>query len=260
VKALLPFYAGRVKCIFIDPPYNTKSAFEHYDDNLEHSQWLALMYPRLEILRDLLSDNGSIWVAIDDNEGHYLKVIMDEIFGRRNFIASAIWQKLHARNNSAQYLSDDHDFLIAHAKCIDKWKRNKLDRTEASDAEFWNPDNDDRGLWRRSDLTAAKPYSDGHYEVTGLHGDVFKPRSNRYWSVSRDTFYELLSDNRIWWDKSGRTFPFRKRFKSELGELVPTTIWLNEEVGNNREEKQEVTRIFNRDMIFSTPKPERLAQ
>jgi adenine-specific DNA-methyltransferase len=260
LKALLPLYRGRVKCIFIDPPYNTKSAFEHYDDNLEHSQWLSMMWPRLILLRELLADEGSIWVTIDDNEGHYLKVLLDEIFGRSNFIATAIWQKLHARNNSAQHLSADHDFILAYARNIGSWQRNKVTRTEESDADFWNPDNDPRGDWRRSDLTAAKPYSDGHYEVVGPHGDSFKPRSNRYWSISRETFDSLLADSRVWWGKTGRTFPFRKRFKSELGELVPTTIWQHEEVGNNREAKQEITRIFGREDIFGTPKPERLIQ
>jgi adenine-specific DNA-methyltransferase len=187
-----------------------------------------MMYPRLELLRALLSEDGSIWVTIDDNEGHYLKVVMDEMFGRGNFIATGIWQKLHARNNSAQHLSADHDFLLAYARNIIKWQRNKIGRTAASDADFWNPDDDPRGQWRRSDLTAAKPYSDGHYEVVGPHGDVFSPRANRYWSISRATFQELAADNRIWWGRTGRTFPFRKRFQSELGELVPTTVWLNE--------------------------------
>ena len=258
LKALLPFYAGRVKCIFIDPPYNTKSAFDHYDDNLEHSQWLSMMYPRLVLLRELLSEDGSIWITIDDNEAHYLKVLCDEIFGRSNFIATAIWQKLHARNNSAQHLSADHDFVLAYSKNLGRWSRNKLERTEASDADFWNPDEDERGDWRRSDLTAAKPYADGKYEVVGPHGDSFVPRGNRWWSLSRESFEGLRADGRLWWGKTGRTFPFRKRFRSELGELVPTTVWLNEEVGNNREAKQEITRIFGRDDLFATPKPERL--
>jgi adenine-specific DNA-methyltransferase len=258
LKALLPFYRGQVKCIFIDPPYNTKSAFEHYDDNLEHSQWLSMMLPRLQLLREFLREDGSIWVTIDDNEGHYLKVLMDEVLGRGNFVATAIWQKLHARNNSAQHMSADHDFVLAYARNLSAWSRNKVPRTDASDADFWNPDDDARGQWRRSDLTAAKPYADGHYDVVGPYGDTFSPRSNRYWSISRSTFDELARDKRLWWGKTGRTFPFRKRFKSELGELVPTTIWLNEEVGNNREAKQEVTRVFGREDIFGTPKPERL--
>jgi adenine-specific DNA-methyltransferase len=258
LKALEREFTGRVKCVFIDPPYNTGSAFEHYDDGLEHSIWLSMMRERVELLRRFLTPDGSIWITIDDNEAHYLKVMCDEVFGRANFIATVIWQKLHARNNSAQHLSADHDFILVYARDSQMWKRHKVDRTVASDADFWNPDNDPRGDWRRSDLTAAKPYSDGHYEVTGPYGDKFAPRPNRWWSISRETFSELVADKRIWWGRTGRTFPFRKRFKSELGELVPTTIWLNDEVGNNREAKQEITRVFGRDDIFATPKPERL--
>ena len=260
LKALEQEFAGKVKCVFIDPPYNTGSAFAHYDDGVEHSVWLSLMRDRLEIIRNLLSDEGSVWITIDDNEAHYLKVMLDETFGRQNYVASVIWQKLHARNNSAQHFSADHDYVLVYARDLARWKRNKVSRTEASDADFWNPDSDPRGDWRRSDLTASKPYADGRYEVTGPYGDVFAPRSNRWWGVSKSSFLDLTSDNRIWWGKTGRTFPFRKRFRSELGDLVPTTVWLNEEVGNNREAKQEVTRIFSREDIFSTPKPERLLQ
>lgn len=260
LKALEQEYAGRVKCVFIDPPYNTGSAFDHYEDGIEHSVWLSLMRHRLEIIRRLLSEDGSVWIMIDDNEGHYLKVLCDEIFGRQNFVSTVVWQKLHARNNSAQYFSADHDFVLVFARDLTKWKRNKVSRTEASDADFWNPDADSRGEWRRSDLTAAKPYNDGKYEVVGPHGNAFTPRENRWWSLSKTSFEELVADNRIWWGKTGTTFPFRKRFRSELGELVPTTVWLNEDVGNNREAKQEITRIFGRDDIFSTPKPERLLE
>jgi len=260
LKALEQEYTGKIKCCFIDPPYNTGSAFTHYDDGLEHSIWLSLMRDRLEIIRRLLAEDGSLWITIDDNEAHYLKVLCDGIFGRFHFIATAVWQKLHARNNSAQYLSADHDFLLVYAKNKENWKRNKIGRTAASDADFWNPDNDPRGNWRRSDLIAAKPYSDGNYEVVGPYGDKFKPRGNRFWSISRETFRELEADNRIWWGKTGRTFPFRKRFQTELGDLVPTTVWLNTDVGNNREAKQEIAKMFGRADMFSTPKPERLIQ
>ncbi|NDK36825.1 site-specific DNA-methyltransferase [Rhodovulum sulfidophilum] len=260
LKALLPFYAGRVKCIYIDPPYNTRSAFEHYDDSLEHAKWLAMIVPRLMLLREFLTEDGSIWVSIDDNEGHYLKVVIDEVFGRRNFLATVIWQKIHARNNTARHFSDDHDFKLVYAKNAELWVPNKVSRTSASDSDFWNPDNDPRGRWRRSDMTASKPYNDGNYEVVGPHGDKFTPRANRYWGLSRETFEELRKDDRIWWGKTGRTFPFRKRFESELGGLTPTTVWEHEAVGNNREAKQEITKIFGRDGQFATPKPERLLQ
>ncbi|MCB9905258.1 MAG: site-specific DNA-methyltransferase [Planctomycetes bacterium] len=260
LKALEHEFRGKVRCAFIDPPYNTGSAFKHYDDGLEHSTWLSLMRDRLALIRELLSLDGSIWISIDDNESHYLKVLCDEIFGRTNFVATVVWQKNHARNNSAKYLADDHDFILVYARELDHWRRNKVERTAASDADFWNPDNDPRGEWRRSDLTAAKPYGDGKYEVVGPLGDKFTPRENRWWSLSRESFEELVGDNRIWWGKTRRTFPFRKRFRSELGGLVPNTVWLSGEVGNNREAKQEVTRIFGRDKIFSTPKPERLAE
>jgi adenine-specific DNA-methyltransferase len=260
LKALEQEFHGRVRCIFIDPPYNTGTAFKHYDDGLEHSLWLSLMRDRLEILRDLLAPDGSIWISIDDNEGHYLKIICDEIFGRENFVATVIWQKNHARNNSAQHFSADHDFILVFARDLPQWRRNKVARSAASDADFWNPDDDPRGEWRRSDLTAAKPYGDGKYEVAGPHGDTFSPRGNRWWSLSKTSFDALAADDRIWWGKTGRTFPFRKRFRSELGRLVPTTVWPNEEVGDNREAKQEITRIFGREDIFATPKPERLIE
>lgn len=148
LKALLPFYAGQVKCIYIDPPYNTRSAFEHYDDNLEHTKWLAMMWPRLELLRDLLSEEGSIWVSIDDNEAHYLKVIMDEIFGRKNYIANVVWQKKYAPANDTLWLSESHDHLHCYARDKSIWRPNQLPRSEESKSVYKNPDNDPRGLWR----------------------------------------------------------------------------------------------------------------
>ena len=164
LKALLPFYAGRVKCIFIDPPYNTKSAFEHYDDNLEHSQWLSMMYPRLELLRDLLSEDGSIWVTIDDNEAHYLKVIMDEIFGRKNFIASNVWQKRYSRENR-EAIGDVHDYVMVYAKSPVKFKevRNKVPLDESQAKIYRNPDSPDETdpakRWRGLPMTDSAPVS-----------------------------------------------------------------------------------------------------
>ncbi|XVQ85349.1 site-specific DNA-methyltransferase [Microbispora siamensis] len=253
-------YRGKIKLVYIDPPFNTGQAFEHYDDALEHSVWLTMMRDRLLLIRDLLAPDGSVWVHLDDAEMAYCRVLMDEIFGRGNFIGTVVWQKIHARNNSAQHLSSVHDYLLVYARSKNDLVFNRIDRTELSDQEFWNPDNDPRGPWRRSDLTASHPYEDGRYEVVGPHGDVFAPRGNRWWSCSRETFEALRADNRLWWGKTGRTFPFRKRFQSELGGLVPSTFWTHDEVGDNRQAKAEVTRLFGRSQIFSTPKPEALLQ
>ncbi|MFE9428903.1 site-specific DNA-methyltransferase [Kitasatospora sp. NPDC006697] len=251
-------YRGKVKLVYIDPPFNTGQAFQHYDDALEHSVWLTMMRDRLLLIRELLAPGGSVWVHLDDAEMAYCRVLMDEIFGRGNFVGTVVWQKIHARNNSAQHFSAVHDYLLVYARSKSDLVLNRIDRTELSDQEFWNPDNDPRGPWRRSDLTASHAYEDGRYEVVGPHGDVFSPRGNRWWSCSRETFETLRADDRLWWGKTGRTFPFRKRFQSELGGLVPTTFWTHDEVGDNRQAKGEVTRLFDRSRIFSTPKPEAL--
>ncbi len=258
----IPEYAdsllGRVKLVYIDPPFNTGQAFAQYDDALEHSVWLTMMRDRLLLIRELLAADGSVWVHLDDTEMAYCRVMMDEIFGRGNFVANVVWQKIHARNNSAQHFSAVQDYLLVYALDRSRLKLGRVARTELSDSDFWNPDDDPRGRWRRSDLTASHAYEDGRYEVTGPHGEVFTPRGNRWWSVSRETFEQLRADNRLWWGKTSRTFPFRKRFESELGGLVPNTLWTHDEVGDNREAKGEVTRLFDRAAIFATPKPERL--
>ncbi|GAA1763393.1 hypothetical protein GCM10009810_23250 [Nostocoides vanveenii] len=250
-------YRGKVRLVYIDPPFNTGQAFEHYDDWMEHSTWLSFMRERLLLIRDLLASDGSVWVHLDDAEQHRMRLLMDEVFGPANFIATVVWQKIHARNNSAMHFSSDHDFMLVYARNAPGWRPNRMARSAKSDADFWNPDDDPRGPWRRSDLTASKPYADGHYEVVGPHGDVFKPRPGRPWGVSQESFEALRADDRLWWGKTGRTFPFRKRFQAELGGLVPNTVWLHEDVGNNREAKQELSKMFGKDS-FSTPKPERL--
>jgi len=251
-------YGGQVKLAYIDPPFNTRQAFDDYDDALEHSVWLTMMRDRLLQIRELLATDGSVWVHLDDSEVHRARCVMEEIFGARNFVATVIWQKIHARNNSAQHFSSDHDYILVFAKDRDALELDRIDRTELSDKEFWNPDEDSRGPWRRSDLTASHAYAEGRYEVEGPTGERFVPRQGRWWSVSRQTFDELRQDNRLWWGRAGTTFPFRKRFQSELGGLVPTTIWLDDEVGNNREAKGELSRLLGRETQFATPKPERL--
>jgi adenine-specific DNA-methyltransferase len=251
---------GEVKLAYLDPPFNAQQSFLQYDDALEHSVWLTMMRDRLQQIRELLAPDGSVWVHVDDSEQAYLRVMMDELFGRQNFIATVVWQKVHAPKSSAKDFSSDHDYLLVYAQDAEQWARNALPRTEWTNREFWNPDDDERGLWRRSDLPASKPYRDGQYEVTGPTGETFVPRTGRYWGVSRATFEELREGNRLWWGKTGASFPFRKRSLSEVGDLTPTTVWLHEQVGNNREAKQEVTKLFGRDAIFATPKPERLLE
>lgn len=259
LKALIPFYAGRVKCIFIDPPYNTQSAFEHYDDKLEHSQWLSMMYPRLVLLRELLAEDGSIWVTIDDNEAHYLKVLMDEVFGRTNFLSNVVWQKRFSPNSTAIHLSDSHDHVLVYARSKTNWKRNLLPRTEKSDSTYKNPDQDSRGLWTSSDLSARNFYSLGTYPVTSPSGRVIAgPPPGRYWTISKDKFLELDADSQIWWGARGSNQPRFKRFLSEVrGGVVPQTIWIHEDVGHTQEAKKE-TLSFNAVEVFGTPKPERL--
>jgi len=261
LKALLPFYAGKVKCIFIDPPYNTKSAFEHYDDNLEHSKWLSLMYPRLELLRELLAEEGSIWIAIDDNEGHYLKVIVDEVFGRKNFITNVIWRKNYAPKSSARYFSEDHDHVLVYAKNSDSWILNPMPRTEKQDKAYKNPDNDARGAWRANNLAARNFYSKGTYSITCPSGRVIEgPPSGSYWRVSEEKFWAMDKENRIWWGKDGNNVPAPKIFLSEVKQgVVPQTFWSYEEVGHTQEAKKEIVNLFGDD-VFGTPKPERLIE
>lgn len=259
LKSLLPLYAGRVKCIFIDPPYNTRSAFEHYDDNLEHSQWLSMMVPRLELLRELLAEDGSIWVSIDDNEGHYLKVLMDEVFHRSNFVTTVIWQKADSPRNSARQFSSDHDYIFVYSKAAN-WVPTRLPRTEESDSIYSNPDDDERGVWLPGDPYANKPYSKGLYSITGPTGRVFSPPPGRYWRISEEKLRELDSEGRIWWGPNGDARPSIKRYLTEVSDLVPRTLWGKESVGSNRTSKNEMRALFPGEESFGTPKPERLLE
>ncbi len=261
LKALLPFYRGQVKCIFIDPPYNTKSAFEHYDDNLEHAQWLSMMLPRLQLLRELLRDDGSIWVTIDDNEGHYLKVLMDEVFGRGNFVANVVWRKNYSPKSTARHISEDHDHILVYAKSGDIWTPNLMPRTDKQDRAYKNPDGDLRGPWKPGDLSARNYYGAGTYPITTPSGRVIEgPPKSMYWRVSEPKLQELNSDNRIWWGKDGTNVPAIKRFLSEVKQgMVPQTYWPYEEVGHTQDAKREVVELFGAE-AFGTPKPEALMQ
>ena len=258
LKSLLPFYAGKIKCIYIDPPYNTRSAFEHYDDNLEHTQWMAMIYPRLELLRDLLADDGSIWVSIDDNEGHYLKVIMDEVFGRKNFVANVIWQKKYSPQNDAKWLSDNHDHILVFAKNKEKWRPNLMPRSDEMNARYRNVDKDIRGLWKPSDLSVKTYNKNTDYPITTPSGRVVNPPKGYCWRVSRDKFDEMVADSRIWFGVAGGNVPAIKRFLTEVKDGVTSmTIWTYDEVGHNQDAKKEV-KEFNELTVFDTPKPERL--
>ncbi len=260
LQALLPYYKGQVKCIYIDPPYNTGNAFEHYDDNLEHSQWLSLIYPRLELLRDLLSEGGSIWISIDDDECHYLKVICDEVFGRKNFINNVIWEKKFAPQNDVKWLSDSHDHILCYAKDKEKWHPNLLPRTEEMNARYKNLDNDPRGVWTSDNLLRKDIQPSGMYKIITPSGRVCEPSQGASWRVNEEKFKEMVADNRIWFGKDGNGVPRIKRFLSEVQNgMVSMTIWKYQEVGHNQEAKKEV-KTFNSDDVFTTPKPERLIQ
>ena len=212
LKALLPYYANRVKCIYIDPPYNTGSAFEHYKDNLEHSQWLDMMYPRLELLRELLSENGSVWISIDADESHYLKVICDEVFGRKNFIDEVVWQRSYAPINLKKTLSRAHDTILVYTKNSEGFELNKLSRSDEANNRYKNPDNDSRGIWKSGDLSVGPAVEANIYPITTPSGRTALPTKGRSWVVSRERFQELMSDNRIWFGKDGNNVPSIKRF------------------------------------------------
>lgn len=261
LKALESKYSGQVKCIYIDPPYNTGSAFEHYDDNLEHSTWLSLMKPRIEILRNLLDDEyGSLWISIDDDEGHYLKTLCDEIFGRNNFVNTCIWQKKHTRSNDAKWFSDNHDFILVYAKNKEVWKPNLLPRSEESKKGYTNPDNDPRGVWASGPCHVKTPNEKDIYPIITPSGRKVMPPAGTSWRFSKDKMNSLIKDNRIWFGENGDNVPRYKRFLTDVQQgFVPLTLWFRDEVGDNQEAKKEVKQI-DPISVFGTPKPERLIE
>lgn len=260
LKALEQEYAGRVKCIYIDPPYNTGNAFEHYDDGIEHSIWLSLMRERLEILHRLLAQDGSIWISLDDNEQAYCKVLCDEIFGRKNFVANVIWEKKYSPSNDAKWLSDSHDFIMVFAKNKDLWRPNLLLRTEEMNSRYKNMDSDPRGLWKAGDCSVKTYSASCDYPITTPSGRIVNPPSGYCWRFSKEKFADLVADNRIWFGKEGNNVPAIKRFLSDVKEgITAMTIWKYTEVGHNQDAKKE-TKAFNSESVFATPKPERLIE
>ncbi len=284
LKALLPYYAGQVKCIYIDPPYNTGNENWVYNDNVNspemrewlgkvvgteaedlsrHDKWLCMMYPRLVLLHQMLQEDGSFWMSIDDNEIHFARAILDEIFGIQNFVTTIIWEKIYSPKSSARHFSANHDYVIVYAKNAKGWERNLLSRTEEQDKRYKNPDNDPRGLWKPGGLDARNYYSQGTYSITTPSGRVISgPPNGAYWRVSREKLEEMDKDRRIWWGESGNNVPSIKRFLSEVRQgLVPETIWTYSEVGHTQEAKQEIVKILQEAFqVFTTPKPTRLLQ
>ena len=265
LKSLLPTYHGKVKCAYIDPPYNTGNEGWAYNDNVNsplmrdwlgrvvdrddltrHDKWCCMMLPRLKLLRELLREDGAIFVSIDDNEVHHLRSLMDEVFGEENFVAAICWHKMDSPKNTAVHLSEDHDYVVIYGRKAAQWRPNRLPRSEAMLKRYKNPDDDPRGRWLLSDLAARNPYSKGRYSIETPSGKTIKgPPAGSYWRVSRERFDELDRDNRIWWGRSGTNRPGIKRFLSEVRQgVVPQTIWHWKDAGSTRHAKQELRQVL----------------
>jgi site-specific DNA-methyltransferase (adenine-specific)/adenine-specific DNA-methyltransferase len=286
LKALLPRYAGQVKCIYIDPPYNTGNEGWVYNDNVNspeirkwlgavvgkegetldrHDRWLSMMYPRLVLLKQFLRDDGAIFISIDDNEVATLRLLMDEIFGAKNFVATVLWQKIFSPKNSARHLSEDHDYVVIYAYNGNVWKPNLLPRGDDATARYKNPDNDERGPWTSGDLQARNYYSEGTYPVTCPSGRVISgPGKGMYWRVSKANFDRLDQERRIWWGESGNNMPRLKRYLTDVKDgVVPQTMGFYKDVGHTQEAKKELLELVDFDTsddVFITPKPTRLIQ
>ena len=281
LKALLPTHRGRVKCVYIDPPYNTGNEGWVYNDNLtqpqfkewvgkevgkegedatRHDKWCCMMLPRLQLLRELMRDDGAIFVSIDDNEVHNLRYLLDEAFGAENFVATFVWEKSDSPKNSARHVSEDHEYVMAYARILEKWDSNLLPRSSKMKARYKNPDDDPRGSWLLSDLAARNPYAGGKYSITTPSGKIIDgPPAGSYWRISKVKFAELDADDRIWWGESGDNRPGIKRFLSEVRDgVIPQTLLRWKDVGSTRHAKQDVNHILagtSDEGGLVTPKP-----
>ncbi|QNE42071.1 site-specific DNA-methyltransferase (plasmid) [Hymenobacter sp. NBH84] len=283
LKALLPEYEGQVKCIYIDPPYNTGNEGWVYNDNVNdpkikkwlsqvvgkegedlsrHDKWLCMMYPRLKLLHKLLAEDGSIWISIDDVEYANLKLMCDEIFGAGNFVTNVIWQKNYSPKNSAKHFSVDHDSILVYARNADSWRPKLMSRSEEQNSRYKNPDNDPRGPWKSGDLSARNFYSLGTYAITTPSGRVIDgPPKGRYWVINEEKLWAYHKDNRIWWGKDGKSSPSIKRFLSDVQDgVVPQTLWFYTEVGHTQDAKKEANKILHDVDTFPTPKPTKLIE
>lgn len=260
LQALQQDYAGKSKCIFIDPPYNTGSAFEQYDDGVEHSIWLTMMRDRLVLLRELLSDDGSIWISLDDNEVFYLKVLMDEIFSRKCFVGTVIWRSSDNSNNDAKQFSVDHNYILVYSK-TEGWETKKLERNEQQQSHYSNPDNDPRGPWFDGNpVSSPNPRPNLCYDIIAPNGHVIKPP--RYgWRWSEDTLKKKMSTGEIRFNKTYTNIK-RRTYLYEQKKLPPSSLWADlEETGHNRQAKYEQKKLFpdrKKEDWFTTPKPEKL--
>ena len=264
LKALEKKFAGQVKCIYIDPPYNIGAAFEHYDDNLEHSLWLTLIRPRLEILWNLLHrEEGSMWISIDDNEQAYMRVLCDELFGRHNFVAQIIWQKRYSRENR-EAIGDVHEYILVYAKSKEIFKaiRNLVPMSEEQAKVYKNPNNDPKGRWRPVPMTAQAGHAtpEQFYSITAPGGKVYTPPAGRCWALSKSTFEQLLAERRIYFGKDNNSQPNTIRYLSEVSGVAPWTWWPSNEVGHTDAAKKEILALFGKENIFDTPKPETLIE
>ncbi|MFN7862854.1 MAG: site-specific DNA-methyltransferase, partial [Curvibacter sp.] len=279
LKALLPRYAGQVDLVFIDPPYNTGNEGWCYNDNVNspimkewlstnpvdgedmvrHDKWLCMMWPRLVLLRELMSEKGSIWITLDDNEVHHARDVLDEIFGADNFVATCIWQKNYSPKGTAQFFSEDHDYLLVYAKDKQQWRPNLLERTAEMDARYDNPDKDPLGPWKASDLSARNHYSEGTYAITCPSGRVIAgPPPGSYWRVKESKFKEMDAEGRIWWGEDGNNVPAIKRYLSEVKQgRTPQTLWFYDEVGHTQDAKKTLLEmgVLKDQESTITPKP-----
>jgi adenine-specific DNA-methyltransferase len=261
LHSLLPRFRGRVKLIYIDPPYNTGSDSFGYNDSFTHSTWLTFMRNRLEVARDLLRNDGSIWMNIDDDGVHYLKVLADEVFGRENFVRNVLWQKRTSPDMRAT-IGDGHDHILVFAKDIECFKKtaNNLPKTEKQKAAYQNPDNDPRGPWVSSDFTAQGYRPNQMYQIVTPGGKKYYPPEGRCWKNIESVFLKLVEEGRIWFGQDGNGVPRRKTYLSESEGQAVWSWWTNSEVGHNQEAKKESIALFGVSNPFSTPKPERLIQ
>jgi len=287
LKLLQKSYAGKVKLIYIDPPYNTGKDFvypDNFHDSIQnymeltgqveggrkissntdasgrfHTDWLNLLYPRLKLARNLMREEGLIFVSIDDSEVHHLRALLSEVFGEENFVGNVVWEKAYTANMTAKFISNTHDHILIYAKSIEFAAIGKIERTEDQVAKFRNPDNDPRGVWKAENLSAGKYYAAGQFEISGPSGSRFRPPPGRYWRCNERQYQDWLADGRITFGLSGDGRPMLKKFLSEMDEgLTPSTWWSHDEFGSNKEASIELKEVFDGGAYFQTPKPTKL--